>query len=394
VLICPSFFDGRFDGIGRVSGAFFQAMTRMNEGTPPLVLSANDRVGACPPDAGLCFGRRHGRMLWSALSLRLPVTATAEKERIGRGPLVCTHLGLSPVARVIASRTRRPYAVFIHGVEAWKRLPMRSRWGVSGATRLFFNSEFTRRSFVRFNPWAESLPFVIIPLGLTLSERDPLAEAALAQAGNRPATGISVEATRGGKGFRVLIVGRMTKAEYYEGFRDATDLYKGFKQLILAIGQLAQAVPDVRLWIVGDGDARPELEAWLSTRPERTRVDFLGRVSDERLHQLYEESDVFALPSEGEGFGLVFVEAMAHRLPCVCVNAGAAPEVVQDGATGLVARPRDVDDLTDKLLVLAKNPTLRVQIGMAARRSYETNFTAEAFEGRIVAALEGVGLRR
>ena len=103
---------------------------------------------------------------------------------------------------------------------------------------------------------------------------------------------------------------------------------------------------------------------------------------------------MFALPSEGEGFGLVFVEAMAHRLPCVCVNAGAAPEVVQDGDTGLVARPRDVDDLTDKLFVLAQNHSLRAQIGAAARRSYEKNFTAEAFETRIVNALESVAIPR
>ena len=271
MLICPSFFDGRFDGIGRVSGAFFQAMTRLNDGAPPFVLSANDPAGACAPEAGRCFGRRHERMVLASLSLRLPAAISGRADEAnGRGVLVCTHLGLSPVARVLAMRSGRPYVVFIHGVESWKRLPGRSRWGVSGADHLFFNSEFTRRSFVRFNPWAERLPFVVIPLGLTLSECALCAEPA------RPRVG----AVGGGAGFRVLIVGRMTKAEYYEGFRDATDLYKGFKQLILAVGALAAAVPDARLWIVGDGDARPELEAWLSTRPDRERVKFFGRLSD------------------------------------------------------------------------------------------------------------------
>jgi glycosyltransferase involved in cell wall biosynthesis len=188
--------------------------------------------------------------------------------------------------------------------------------------------------------------------------------------------------------FRILIVGRMTKAEYYEGFRDATDLYKGFKQLILATGLLARAVPEARLTIVGDGDARPELETWAMSRPERAHLEFLGRVSDERLRQLYAQADVFALPSEGEGFGLVFVEAMAQGVPCVCVNAGAAPEVVRDGETGLVARPRDVADLADKLFVLARNPALRARLGENARRVFAETFTAEAFERRIIAALE------
>jgi len=369
MLICPSFFDGRLDGIGRVSGAFHQAMTRVN-GHAPYVLSSNDSPGSCPADRGRCFGRRYTRMLLSMLALSVP------SARMGAGPLsgliVCTHLGLSPVARLAAARRRQSYVVFIHGVEAWKALPRRSRWGLARARQLLFNSEFTRQRFLRFNPWAAPIPGLVVPLGLTLH---PAGE-----------TGSRLDPPRSAD-FTVLIVGRMSKAEYYENFRDPTDLYKGFKQLILAIGELAQQMPAVKLLLAGDGDARPELEQWVADRPERPLVSFLGRVSDERLERLYHAADVFALPSEGEGFGLVFVEAMAHGLPCVCVQAGAAPEVVRDGVTGLVARPRDVADLADKLLVLAKNSAIRLRLGEAARQCYSLHYTAEAFEGRIIAAL-------
>jgi len=364
MLICPSFFDGRLDGIGRVSGAFHRAMSRM-QGRAPFVMSSNDAPGSCAPTAGRCFGRKYPQMLLG--SLALPATIG----RAGALPVMCTHLGLSPVARLAALRWGRPYAVFIHGVEAWRRLPRRSRWGLAGADRLLFNSEFTRHGFLRFNPWAVGIPAQVVPLGLTLE----------VPAGAAPLTDVRPP------GFRVLIVGRMTKAEYYENFRDATDLYKGFKQLILAMGELARHVPEAQLWMAGDGDARRDLEQWLAGRPEEPLVSFLGRVSDARLDQLYREADVFALPSEGEGFGLVFVEAMAHGLPCVCVRAGAAPEVVLDGETGLVARPRDVADVADKLYVLAKNPGLRARLGRSARQRYETLYTAGAFENRIIDAL-------
>jgi glycosyltransferase involved in cell wall biosynthesis len=240
------------------------------------------------------------------------------------------------------------------------------------ARQLLFNSEFTRQRFLRFNPWAAGIPGIVVPLGLTLHP-----------AGG---TGAVVHQPRPAD-FTVLIVGRMSKAEYYENFRDPTDLYKGFKQLILAMGELARQFPSVKLLLAGDGDARPELEQWVAGRPEHSLVSFLGRVSDERLEDLYRVADVFALPSEGEGFGLVFVEAMAHGLPCVCVQAGAAPEVVRDGVTGLVARPRDVADLADKLMVLAKNSTIRARLGGAARQRYALHYTAEAFEGRIISAL-------
>jgi glycosyltransferase involved in cell wall biosynthesis len=179
----------------------------------------------------------------------------------------------------------------------------------------------------------------------------------------------------------------MSKADFYQGFRDGSDLYKGFKQLIQAVGQASLAGLPIRLEIVGDGDARPELETWLAPRPEANFVTLLGRVSDERLAQAYRENDVFCLPSEGEGFGLVFAEAMAQGLPCVCVNAGAAPEVVTDQVTGLVARPRDVDGLAGKFLQLGRDPALRARLGTAARQRVIDYFAYDKFLARIDAAL-------
>ncbi len=397
MLICPSFFDGRLDGIGRVSGAFHQAMTRMN-GCAPFVVSSNDAPGACPPDSGRCFGRHYRRLLWEALFLADERAKAGESRRAPASgqsarPIVCTHLGLSPAARLAAFSSGRPYVVFLHGIEAWRPLPWRSRWAVAGADRLLFNSDYTRNNFLRFNTWAAGLPATVVPLGMALPESR---SASGGEAERLPVSpdGSNRPASARGERFRILIVGRMTRAEHCEGFRDATDLYKGFKPLIMAVGLLARAVPGVRLRIAGDGDARADLEAWLAGRSEREFVDFLGRVSDERLEQLYREADVFALPSEEEGFGLVFVEAMAHGVPCVGVRAGATPEVVTDGETGLIAEPRDVADLADKLLVLARNPAIRTRLGAAARQTYADKFTAAAFEDRIIAALRAVPSRR
>jgi glycosyltransferase involved in cell wall biosynthesis len=179
----------------------------------------------------------------------------------------------------------------------------------------------------------------------------------------------------------------MSKADFYQAFRDGGDLYKGFKQLIQAVGVVQASGVDVRLEIVGDGDARPELEEWLKTRPEAAIVRLLGRVSDERLAQAYRENDVFCLPSEGEGFGLVFAEAMAQGMPCVCVGAGAAPEVVTNGVTGLVAAPRNVQDLAEKLGTLARDSGLRARLGAGARNRALEFFAYDKFLGRIDAAL-------
>jgi phosphatidyl-myo-inositol dimannoside synthase len=365
MLICPSFFDGRRDGIGRVSGAFFDAF-HSRYAHAPFVISANEAQSTSCALSSRCFGRKYGRLLAFAASRGAGYSA---KNR----PILCMHLGLSPAALLHSLRSGNPYAVFLHGVECWHPLRLRSRIGVTGATLLFFNSNHTRTTFLKFNPWAVKLAHRVIPLGVPLS--------VLNQPNSSKST-ICSDAT-----LRVLCVGRMSKADYYEGFRDGKDLYKGFKQLIQAVGQAAQAGLSIRLEIVGDGDARPELEAWLAARPEASLVTLLGRVSDERLAQAYDENDVFCLPSEGEGFGLVFAEAMAHGLPCVCVNAGAAPEVVTDQVTGLVARPRDVDDLAAKFILLGRDTALRARLGAAARQRVVDFFAYDKFLARIDAGL-------
>jgi glycosyltransferase involved in cell wall biosynthesis len=336
-------------------------------GVAPFVLSANDPVGAAKSSSGRAYGQNYRRMMFSALSpLGMP--------RAEKMPVVSIHLGLSPVGRILAIRNRSRSAVFLHGVECWRPLRLRARWGIRGADRLFFNSFYTRDTFYRCNPWATGLPNTVIPLGVPIAS---LAEAASASTPTQMAPGV----------LRVLCVGRMSKAEFYQDYREGGDLYKGFKLLIMALGAAANAGAAVSLDLVGDGDARPELEAWIKERPEGAFVRLLGRVSDERLGQAYRESDVFCLPSEGEGFGLVFAEAMAYGLPCVCVAAGAAPEVVNNEVTGLVARPRDMDDLAAKFLRLANDIDLRQRLSSAARKRYLEFYSYEKFLQRIDAAL-------
>src|SRR5207249_10983994 len=112
-------------------------------------------------------------------------------------------------------------------------------------------------------------------------------------------------------------------------------------------------VRDAELVIVGDGPDRQRLERTASLLRLDGRVRFAGRVSDEELASLYAGATVFALPGrarlgphpEGEGFGLVFIEAGAAGLPVVAGRAGGTTEAVVDGETGLLVDPEDPDDI-------------------------------------------------
>jgi len=107
----------------------------------------------------------------------------------------------------------------------------------------------------------------------------------------------------------VLIVGNI-----HDGL-----MYKGHQQLIAAWPHVVSICPEAQLWIVGQGDGAPLLREQVRMLPIHAgqRIHFFGAVSETELERLYQTASVFAMPSTGEGFGLVFVEAARHGLPCI-----------------------------------------------------------------------------
>jgi glycosyltransferase involved in cell wall biosynthesis len=118
------------------------------------------------------------------------------------------------------------------------------------------------------------------------------------------------------------------------------------------------------------------------------RVEFLGHVAFDRLAGEYRRADVFCLPSRQEGFGIVFLEAMAAGLPIVAARAAAVPEVVPDGVCGILVPAASPDELAHALNRLLSSDEERRRMGEAGRRRaalYDMSLVATRF-------LEAVGL--
>jgi glycosyltransferase involved in cell wall biosynthesis len=127
-------------------------------------------------------------------------------------------------------------------------------------------------------------------------------------------------------------------------------------------------VPDAYLRIVGGGPMLPVLRKQVESMGLEKSVVFTGELAtDDEVRMEFFKADVFALPSLQEGFGLVFLEAMAAGLPVVAARAAATPEVVPDGEVAILFRPGDVGALADALIHLLKNEKLRKQMGRAGR---------------------------
>jgi len=159
---------------------------------------------------------------------------------------------------------------------------------------------------------------------------------------------------------------------------------KGIDVLLTAIPSVLSAYGNVRFKIIGDDtlpgpDGVPYADgfrnqyqgaAWMP------RVHFTGKVPDQVLQQAYAACDIFVAPSRFESFGLVFLEAMRVAKPVIACKAGAVPEIISDGETGLLVPPGRATELATALAWMIDHPKERIRMGLAGRRIFETSFTS------------------
>lgn len=169
--------------------------------------------------------------------------------------------------------------------------------------------------------------------------------------------------------FRVLFVGQFTQR-------------KGIKYLLEAWKRLA--LPNAELVLAGRGGADTEL---LARYADIYR--FTGAVSREEIQTLYQTSDVLCMPSLAEGFGLVYLEAMAHGTPVIATPNTGAADLVSDGEDGFIVGIRDVEALMQRLVWCYENRAELAEMRAGARRVAERH-SWEAFRFRIVQTLASV----
>jgi glycosyltransferase involved in cell wall biosynthesis len=143
---------------------------------------------------------------------------------------------------------------------------------------------------------------------------------------------------------------------------------KRIQDLMRAAGILRARIPGVQVRVVGRGPEWPMLSRLHAELGLGDAVTLLGDLTRERLAEEYVNATVFCLPSVQEGFGIVFLEAMAAELPVVACRIAAVPEVVLDGVTGLLSDPRDPGALAGLIERLIADPALARGLGREGRR--------------------------
>ncbi len=158
---------------------------------------------------------------------------------------------------------------------------------------------------------------------------------------------------------------------------------KGLAYGLRGFAQVADDAPDAHYVLAGDGPLRGELEAEARALGLAARIHFLGWRSD--AYAIMTGLDVLLAPSLWEGFGLVFLEAMALGLPIISTRVSAVPEVVADGETGWLVPPGDAGAIAGALRDALQDPAERQARGAAGRHRLDTQFTVEQMVERTLA---------
>lgn len=325
--------------------------------------------------------------------------------------LVCAHINLLPVAflarmflRVGTAGGRPPIALVIHGIDAWQ--PTRSSLVnrlVRRVDAVISVSEFTRQ---KFWDWAQPVKAQshILPNCVDLTRFTPgIKNSDLLKRYDLAEKTV------------LLTVARLSAAERY----------KGIDEVMEVLPTLAKEIPNLCYLIVGDGDDRPRLMekarslglavtayAPRITQPESSPFDtpsfsasngercptsadnrcpisglgsltsvptvlFTGRISESEKVDHYRLADAFVMPGRGEGFGIVYLEAMACGIPVVASQLDASREAVRDGKLGVLVDPRQPEQICTGIQRALRENTGRVLSGL-------DYFSDESFQRRCV----------
>jgi phosphatidyl-myo-inositol dimannoside synthase len=353
---------GGVQEVGRMTAAaLIRIAARKNWSTD--ILSLNDPTGSHSIHyAGQAISfRGFGRAKLSFVLSSIRTTRAAAK--CGPPMILAAHPYLAVPANLMRKFSLRAKAIVIaHGVEVWKPLP-------------FYRRQALLRADLVLAPSRDTIQRLIDVQGVAPDRTRrlawPLSPNFLLMADN-PA-GLTVPSTFPKKGSIILAVGRWASAERY----------KGADELIRAIPQLWASVPDIQLVAVGGGDDLPRLRAVAHDLGVADRVHFLQNLTRDEVAACYAHADIFALPSTGEGFGLVFLEAMAFSKAVVGAACGGAIDLIEDGVNGLLVQPNEAGSLSAALSRLLCDQALRSRLGRRGAEIVRERYRFDVMEAEL-----------
>jgi asparagine synthetase B (glutamine-hydrolysing)/glycosyltransferase involved in cell wall biosynthesis len=378
VLLTDAF--GGFGGIAKFNRDFLTALCLHERVESVLALP---RIMPHPPEvlpAKLVFDTS-GLGGKKAFLKAVAAKARALKPAPGAGTplIICGHINLLPAAMLARRLCGGSVHLIIHGVEAWERSPsLLANACVRHLNGFIAVSNVTKRRFARWT----GLHFdqgVVLPNCVDLSAFTP-----------GPKSSALLDRYQLRDRQVLLTFGRLASEERYKGFDEVLQVLPG----------LLKEMPKLCYLICGDGPDRPRLVAKARNLGLRVseadshgvsvlspQVIFAGRISDAEKADHFRLADVYVMPSSGEGFGIVFLEALACGIPVIGSRADGSVEALLNGRLGQLVDPRDPEDISAAVLRVLKPDGASVPVYDSAGYSVEY-FSATRFQQRVHAIVD------
>ncbi|MDH6079404.1 glycosyltransferase [Chrysosporum ovalisporum ANA283AFssAo] len=243
--------------------------------------------------------------------------------------IISTHLNFTPAAHQLKRLLGIPYWTVAHGVDAWNIDNPKLQQALHHCHGILAVSQYTGDRLIKEQS-LNSEKISILHNTFNPGQFQPAAKPAYLLTRHQLTPEQPV----------ILTVGRLS----------ASEQYKGYDQMIRAMVKIRSVIPNAHYMIVGKGDDQPRIEQLISQLQLQNCVTLGGFVPDDELCDYYNLCDVFAMPSKGEGFGIVYLEALACGKPVVGGNQDAAIDALCHGKLGALVNPDDIDDIAQTII--------------------------------------------
>lgn len=262
------------------------------------------------------------------------------KKGIGCERIVLSHVNLLLIGYIIKICSPKTKLVLMaHGIEVWRSFPWWKRMALRKCDLILAVSEFTRQKLISENDMPSGK---ITVLNNCL---DPFLPAPLP--GGKPLSLLErygIKATD-----KVLLT--LTRMAHNEQ-------YKGYEQVIQSVGNLKKTIPGIKYLLVGKYDAaeKARLDALINKSGVQDNIIFSGFIPDAELAAHYALADLYIMPSQKEGFGIVFIEAMFYGKPVIAGNVDGSVDALQNGVFGILVDPNNQQQVTAAILQTLADP--------------------------------------
>lgn len=280
--------------------------------------------------------------------------------------VICGHINLSVLCLIISRLFKLKYLILTHGTDVWdlkNRLKLKA---LSYAHKIISVSRYTASKIERQNPHAKN-KIIVLPNAVDVFKFAPDKKS------------ISLVKEYNLDGYKSIL----TVARF-----DYADQNKGYDKVLAALPEVMKIVPRLKYILVGEGSDIPRISRLIKRLGLAEHIVLAGYVQDEDLAHYYNLCDCFVMPSKQEGFGIVFLEALACGKPVIAGNRDGSRDALLDGKLGVLVDPDNITEITQAIInILQGQVSKHLLDGVYLRKMVIEYFSLDKFSERVQALI-------